>query len=120
MSAAMEQMFEHLIKKVNENAEHREFVRNWVGAYHGKVLQVETEKGAFHIRVYRKGTMTFHEGKYPSPDVIYRSSADTLMKLFTGQASFRDLIKNWDLIIIGAGHESVPLGQLFLRVLQSS
>lgn len=119
MSAVMEQMFGTLIKQVNDNADHREFVRNWVGAYQGKVLQVETEKGAFHIRLYQKGTMTLHNGQYPSPDVIYRSSVDTLMKLFTGQASFRDLIRSWDLIIIGAGHESVPLGQLFMRVLQS-
>ncbi|MDO8055627.1 MAG: SCP2 sterol-binding domain-containing protein [Candidatus Hermodarchaeota archaeon] len=120
MSATMEQMFEHLIKQVNGNAEYREFVRNWVGAYHGKVLQLEMENGAFHIRLYRKGTMTLHKGKYPSPDVIYRSSVDTFMKLFTGQATFRELMKTWDLIIIGAGHESVPLGTLFMRVLQSS
>lgn len=119
MTAAMEQMFENLIKQVNDKSEHREFIRDWVGPYHGKILQLETEKGSFHIRLHRKGTMTLHQGVYPSPDVIYRSSVDTFMKLFTGQATFRELMKTWDLVIIGAGHESVPLGQLFLRVLQS-
>jgi hypothetical protein len=41
------------------------------------------------------------------------------MNLFTGRASFRDLMKRWELIIIGAGHESLPLGQLMMRVLQA-
>lgn len=120
MTATMEQLFENLIKQVNDDSEHRKFIQKWVGPYQGKVLQLETEKGAFHIRLYRKGTMTLHKGVYPSPDVIYKSSTDTFMKLFTGQATFRELMKSWNLVIIGAGHESVPLGQLLMRILQSS
>ena len=119
MTAAIEQLFENLIKRVNEKPAHREFIRNWVGPYHGKVLQIETDKGALHIRLQRKGTISLHKGTYPSPDVIYKSSTDTFMKLFTGQATFRELMKSWDLVIIGAGHESVPLRQLFVQVLQS-
>jgi hypothetical protein len=41
------------------------------------------------------------------------------MKVFTGQVTFREVMKRWDLIIMGAGHESVPLGQLIMRVLQA-
>ena len=119
MTETMEQLFENLIKRVNEAPDRREFIRNWVGPYHGKVLQLETDKGAFHLRLYRKGTMTLHKGTYPSPDVIYKSSVDTFMKLFTGQTTFRELMKTWELIIIGAGHESVPLGQLFMKILQA-
>ena len=63
--------------------------------------------------------MKLRQGTYPSPDVIYKASTETLMNLFSGQASFRDLMKRWELVIIGAGHESVPLGQLMIRVLQS-
>ncbi|MFW9830750.1 MAG: SCP2 sterol-binding domain-containing protein [Candidatus Thorarchaeota archaeon] len=114
------EMFERLIERVNDSAEHRDFIREWVGAYQGKVLQLETEKGTFHIVLYRKGKISLKTGAYPSPDVIYKATTKTLMNLFTGQASFRDLTKRWELVIIGAGHESLALGQLILRVLQST
>ncbi len=119
MSNQMVQMFEMLIDRVNKTAEHREFIREWVGPYQGKVLQLETDQGSFHILLHHKGTMKLRQGTYPSPDVIYKASTETLMNLFSGQASFRDLMKRWELVIIGAGHESVPLGQLMIRVLQS-
>ena len=119
MTSQLEQLFQGLISKVNETKEHREFVRTWVGSYQGKVLQLETDSGTFHIIVYPQGTMELNEGSYPSPDVIYKASTDTLMRLFTGQATYRELMKTWELVIIGAGHESVPLGQLMLQVLQS-
>ncbi|MFX0168403.1 MAG: SCP2 sterol-binding domain-containing protein [Candidatus Hodarchaeota archaeon] len=120
MTTPIMQLFESLIQRINQTVEYREFVRNWVGPYQGKVLQLETDKGTFHIRIHQQGTMTLHMGMYPSPDVIYKSSVETLLNLFTGQASFRELMKSWELVIIGAGHESVPLGQLIARVLQSS
>ncbi len=113
------QLFETMIQQVNDTPEHREFVRNWVGPYQGKVLQVETDDDTFHILLHRKGTMELQIGSYPSPEVIYKASTETLMSLFTGQTTFRDLIKRWELIIIGAGHESLPLGQLMMRVLRT-
>ena len=112
------QIFNELIAKVNETPEHREFIREWVGPYQGKVLQIETDQGTFHIRLHRQGTMEMRDGVYPSPEVIFKASTKTLMNLFTGQASFRELMKKWELVIIGAGHESVSLGQLLMRVLQ--
>lgn len=120
MANQLMQMFEALINRVNDTAEFREFVRNWVGPYQGKVLQLETDKSTFHVVLHRRGTMILKSGPYPSPDVIYKASTETLMNLFTGQASFRDLTKRWELIIIGAGHESVSLGQLMMRVFQPS
>lgn len=119
MTGQIHQLFETLVKRVNEKPEHREFVREWVGPYQGKVLQLETDQGTFHVVLNKKGTLSLHKGKYPSPDVIYKATTETLMNLFTGQASFRTLIKRWDLVIIGAGHESVSLNKLIQQVLQS-
>lgn len=118
MTNSLIQIFHGLIAKVNETPEHRTFIRDWVGPYQGKVLQVETDEKPFHIVLYKQGTMELRLGSYPSPEVIYKASTKTLMNLFTGQASFRDLMKKWDLIIIGAAHESVPLGRLMMQVLQ--
>ncbi|MFW9934600.1 MAG: hypothetical protein ACFFDU_03590 [Candidatus Thorarchaeota archaeon] len=118
MTNPLIQIFQGLITKVNKTAEHRAFIRDWVGPYQGKVLQVETDGEIFHIVLQKQGTMELHSGSYPSPEVIYKASTKTLMNLFTGQASFRDLIKKWELIIIGAAHESVPLGQLMMQILQ--
>jgi hypothetical protein len=118
MTSQLVQIFDGLLAQVNKNAEYREFIHEWVGPYQGKVLQLETDEGTFHILLHRQGTMELRNGSYPSPDVIYKASTKTLMSLFTGQASFRDLMKKWDLIIIGAGHESVPLGELMMRVLR--
>lgn len=119
MANQLIQIFEMLIKRVNETPSHREFVRRWVGPYQGKVLQIETDTGIFHILLHRKGVMALQKGSYSSPDVIYKATSETLMNLFMGRESFRDLMNRWELIIIGAGHESVPLGQLMMRVLQS-
>jgi len=114
------QIFDGLIVQVNSNPEHREFIQEWVGPYQGKVLQLETDEGTFHVLLTRQGTMELRKGSYPSPEVIYKASTKTLISLFTGQALFRDLMKKWELIIIGAGHESVPLGELMMRVLQQT
>ncbi len=120
MTSQLVQIFEGLVSKVNGTSEHREFVRDWVGPYQGKVLQLETDKGTFHVILHHVGTMELRTGSYPSPEVIYKASSKTLMSLFSGQASFRDLMKKWELVVIGAGHESVPLGQLMMRVLQQT
>lgn len=119
MTSSIMQLFDGLVTKVNNTSELREQVKRWVGPYQGKVLQLETEAETVHIIVFKQGTMELRKGSYPSPDVIYKARSETLMNLFTGQVSFRDLMKRWELIIIGAAHESVPLGQLMLQVLQT-
>jgi hypothetical protein len=120
MTSQMLQLFETLTKKVNENPKHRDFLRKWVGKYHGKIIQLETDEDNFYIIVYEKGSMQIQKGTYPSPDVIYKAKAQTLLDLFTGKANFRELMKRWEIIIIGAGHESVALAQLLFEVLKSS
>lgn len=120
MSGKMLQLFETLAKRINENPKHRDFLREWVGHYHGKIIQLETDEGDFHIIIQQKGIMKIKKGIYPSPDVIYKAKAQTLMDLFTGRANYRDLMKRWEIVIIGAGHESIPLAQLLFDVLKSS
>lgn len=119
MANQLSQLFESMIQQVNDTPQHREFVREWVGPYQGKALQLETESETFHILLHRQGTMELQIGSYPSPEVIYKASTETLMNLFSGRTSFRDLTKRWELIVIGAGHESLPLAQLMMRVLQT-
>jgi len=116
----MVQLFEMLIKRVNETDAHRQFVQRWVGAYQGKVLQLDTDEGSFHVILKRDGSMRLRAGTYPSPDIIFKASTQTLMNLFTGRADFRDLVKRWELVIIGAGHEAVPLAKLVFDVLKST
>jgi len=120
MTSQMVQLFETLIKRVNETPAHRQFIQGWVGAYQGKVLQLDTDDGSFHVILKRDGSMRLRAGTYPSPDIIFKASTQTLMSLFTGRADFRDLVKRWELVIIGAGHEAVPLAKLVFDVLKSA
>jgi hypothetical protein len=120
MTNQMVQLFEMLIERVNETESHRQFVRRWVGGYQGKVLQLETDDGSFHVILKKDGSMRLQAGSYPSPDIVFKATTQTLMNLFTGRADFRDLVKRWELVIIGAGHEAVPLAKLVFEVLKSS
>jgi hypothetical protein len=117
MSNPLQQLIDGLITRVNENPDLREFVRNWVGSYHGKILQFETDKGTLHIILAKDGTMRADKGSYPSPDIIYKAAAQTLLDLFTGQADFRELVKRWEIVIVGAGHESVQLAKLITKAM---
>lgn len=120
MTSQMIQLFETLIKRVNETATHRRFVQDWVGNYQGKVLQLDTDEGNFHVVLKKDGSMQLRAGTYPSPDIVFKASSQTLLNLFTGRADFRDLLKRWELVIMGAGHEAVPLAKLVFDVLMSS
>ncbi len=119
MSNPLQQLIEGLITRVNESANLREFVRNWVGPYYGKILQLETDKGTFHIILDREGLMRVKNGVSPSPDVIYKAPAQTLLDLFTGKTDFRELVKRWELVIVGAGHESAQLAKLIVQAMIS-
>jgi hypothetical protein len=114
------ELFKTLIQRVNSSNEHQMFIQEWVGPYPGKILQLQTDKGAFHIILHQQGNVELQSGIAPSPDVIYQATSQTLMDLFTGKATFRELTKTWKLLVIGAGHESVPLARLILRVLQAT
>ena len=120
VSNPLQQLIDGLITRVNETPDLREFVRKWVGSYHGKILQLETDKGTLHLILTRDGTIRVNPGSYPSPDIIYKAPAQTLLDLFTGKANFRELIKRWELVIVGAGHESVQLAKLIMQAMSGS
>jgi hypothetical protein len=120
LSDTLQQLIDGLVTRVNDTPELQEFVRSWVGSYHGKILQLETEKETRHLILSRDGTIRVHKGNYPSPDVIYKAPAQTLLDLFTGQANFRELIKRWELVIIGAGHESAQLAKLIIQAMSTA
>ena len=95
----------------------QKFVKDWVYPYDGKIFQVETDGQKFYAVITKDGEMTMHEGEYPSPDVIYRAKSDILLGIFTGKIPFWNPIKSWELFVIGAAHESVPLSELILQAL---
>lgn len=115
----MRQFMRHICSAVNASDDHKKFVAEWIYPWPGKVLQVEAEGEKFYV-VMTKEKMWMEEGDYPSPDVIYRvKDAQVILDIFTGRAPFRDAMKAWDLVVIGAGHESVPLAQLIFNVMQA-
>jgi putative sterol carrier protein len=91
----------------------------WVGPYHGKILQVHTEEGDSYM-VVTKDKIELFEGIYPSPDVIYKSNAETLLGIFTGEVPFKDAMKKGDLVVIGNANESDPLANLILQVMMGA
>jgi len=126
------EMLNLVASKANQVDTIKKMVEDWVGPYHGKILQIEIPGYTCHVIVSRKG-MRVKEGPYPSPDVIYRASGETLVGIFTGQiAPFTLPIKTWEtsdnetynprpdeMIVIGAAHESGPLAMIMLEVLMS-
>lgn len=108
-----------LSSRVNESEDLQNTVARWVGKQMGKILQVEAEGEIFHVIITPK-KMKVKMGPYPSPDVIYRAEkAETLMDIFSGRVDFRSVIKDWSLVVVGSGHESIPLSELILEVLMS-
>lgn len=112
------QFMNHICSAVNNSEEHKKFVAQWLGPFPGKVLQLDAEGEKFYT-VITKEKLWMEEGDYPSPDVIYRvKDAQVILDIFTGRAPFRDAMKTWDLVVIGAAHESVPLAQLIFNIMQ--
>lgn len=113
------QFMRHICSAVNSSEDHQKFVAQWIDPYQGKILQVDAEGEKFYV-VMTKEKLWMEEGDYPSPDVIYRvKDAQVILDIFTGRAPFRDAMKTWDLWVIGAAHESVPLAQLIFNVMQA-
>ncbi|MFX1510978.1 MAG: hypothetical protein ACFFCQ_00100 [Promethearchaeota archaeon] len=118
MSAEKVRKFMKMVMTQLKNDEGmQEFVKEWVYPYDGKIFQVEADGEYFYSVLTKDAKMTLHEGQYPSPDVIYRSTGEILLGIFTGKIRFWDPIKSWDLMVIGAAHESVPLSELILQAL---
>jgi putative sterol carrier protein len=118
-SAQLQEFFKFLISKVHEKEDLKNMLAEWVGPYDGKILQVYTEVGSQYM-VVTKDDMTIHEGVYPSPDVIYKADAATLLGIFTGEVPFRDTMKSGALVVIGNAHESDPLANLILQAMMGA
>ena len=114
----LQECFQFLIAKVREKDDLKKELAKWVGPYHGKVLQVFTEEGPQYIVVTKDG-MSLHDGVYPSPDVTYKASSQTLLAIFTGEVPFKQTMKDGSLEVIGNAHESNPLANLILAAMMS-
>ncbi len=120
-SDQMKQMMQMVISKTKSSDDLKKSLAKWVGPYHGKVLQIQTGDNLdeFFYIVVTKDKMWLKDGEYPSPDVTYRAKSQVLLDIFTGRAPFGKFMKSWELMVIGAGHESVPLAKLIFDVMTS-
>jgi len=108
-------IFEEITKRVNESVEGQKIIGEWVGPYDGKILQFETEAEKFYL-VITDGKIELYTGEYPSPDLSLRGSSQVIIDVFTGKRSVGDVVRSWDLLLIGAGHEGFMLGKLIATV----
>ena len=112
----LQEFFKFLLAQVREKDNLKQMLADWVGSYHGKILQVYTEDGPQYIVVTKDG-MTLHNGEYPSPDVIYKAKSEVLLGIFTGEVRFKDTMKDGRLEVIGNAHESDALANLILAAM---
>ncbi|MFW9849193.1 MAG: SCP2 sterol-binding domain-containing protein [Candidatus Thorarchaeota archaeon] len=112
-SSQLQEFFKFFMHQVNTKDDLKKNLADWIGRYHGKILQVHTEEGDQYLVVTHEG-MTLHDGVYPSPDVIYKANSGTLLGIFTGEIPFKDTMKDGSLEVIGNAHESDALANLIL------
>ena len=115
----LQEFFKFLMTQCNTKDDLKKQLADWVGPYHGKILQVHTEEGPSYM-VVTKDKIEIFDGIYPSPDVIYKSNAETLLAIFTGEKADRDAMKDGSLEVIGNAHESIPLANLILAVMMGA
>lgn len=115
----LQEFFKFLQTQCNSKDDLKKQLADWVGPYHGKILQVHTEEGSQYM-VVTKDRIDLFEGVYPSPDVIYKANAETLLGIFTGEVPFKDTMKDGSLEVIGNAHESDPLANLILAVMMGA
>jgi len=108
-------IFEDIAKRGNNSSEAQRIIKQWVGPYHGKILQFETDSEKFYL-VVTDGRMKVCSGEYPSPDLTLRGSSQVISDVFTGKRSVGDAMKSWDLLLMGAGHEGSTLAKLITAV----
>ena len=113
----VKQFMQMLQLKAKQDPSLQDFLKKWVGPYDGKILQVDTDGVHFYGVVSKDGTFTIHDGEYPSPDVIYRAPSEILLGIFTGKIQFMEPIRKWEMIVMGAAHESVPLSEFILQAM---
>jgi len=109
-------LFEAVAMKANRSSDGQRIMKDWVGHYHGKVIQFETDTEQFYL-VVADGKMKIKDGVYPAPDLTFKGSSKTVSEVFTGRKRIGDAMKTWELVLIGAGHEGFALGRLVTTVM---
>ena len=117
MSMAARRFFEAIAMKANRSSDGQKIMKDWIGHYHGKVIQFETDTEKFYL-VVTDEKMKVRDGEYPSPDLAFTGSSQVISDVFTGRRSIGDALKSWDFLLIGAGHEGFKLGKLITTVSQ--
>ena len=106
----LQEFFKFFMHQVNTKDDLKKNIADWIGRYHGKILQVHTEEGDQYLVVTPEG-MSLHDGVYPSPD---KAESATLLGIFTGEIPFKNTMKDGSLIVIGNANEADPLANLIL------
>jgi hypothetical protein len=113
---AAKKLFEAIAMKANRSSDGQKIMKDWVGHYHGKIIQFETDVEKFYL-VVQDGKMKVLEGTYPAPDLTFKGSSKVISEAFTGRRRMGDVMKTWELILMGAGHEGFALGRLVTTVM---
>jgi hypothetical protein len=102
--------------RANRSVEGAKIMQNWTRHYYGKVIQFQTDTEKFHL-VIADGRMKVVEGEYVASDLTFQGSSKTISEVFTGKKRIGDALKNWELVLVGAGHEGFTLGRLITAVM---
>jgi len=116
LSLAAKEFFEAIAMKANRSSDGQKIMKDWVGHYHGKVIQFETDTEKFYL-VVQDGNMKVLDGEYLAPDLTFKGSAKTITEVFTGGKRVGDAMKAWELVLVGAGHEGFALGGLITSMM---
>jgi hypothetical protein len=116
VSAVAKKFFEAVAMKANRSSDGTRIMKEWIGHYHGKVIQFGTDVERFYL-VVENGKMKVRDGVYPAPDLTFKGSSKTVSEVFTGRKRVGDVMKAWELVLMGAGHEAFALGRLVTTVM---
>ena len=115
-AAGIRKFMEAVAMKANRDEETKRTMREWVGRYHGKIIQFETDPENFYLAV-QNDRMEVRPGNNPSPDLTIRAPSKVIVDVFTGRRRFGDAMRSWDLLLIGAGHEAFQLSRVIMAVM---
>ena len=116
MSAVAKKFFEAVAMKANRSSDGTRIMKEWISHYHGKIIQFETDVENFYL-VVADGKMKVKDGVYPAPDLTFKGSSKIVSEVFTGRKRMGDVMKGWELVLMGAGHEGFALGRLVTTVM---
>jgi len=120
MSAvAAKRFFEAVAMKANRSNDGQRIIKEWIGHYHGKVIQFDSDTEKFYLLVAH-GKMKVKDGVYPAPDLTFKGSSKVISDAFTGKRRMGDVMKTWELLLMGAGHEAFALGRLVTTVMMEA